>query len=79
MSFPGGSAVKNLPAMKETQETWNRSLDQDDPLEDGMEIHSSIFVWRIPWTEELSRLHTVHRISKSWTGLKRFEHTHTHI
>jgi len=44
MSFPGGSVVKNLPAMKETQETWDWSLDQDDSLEDGMEIHSSIFV-----------------------------------
>ena len=33
MGFPGGSAVKNLPA---TQETWVWSLGQEDPLEDGM-------------------------------------------
>ena len=33
--FPGGSAVKNLPAMKEMQETWIRSLGQEDPLEEG--------------------------------------------
>ena len=41
--------VKNPPAM---QETWVRSLGQKDPLEKGMEIHSGILAWRIPWTEE---------------------------
>ena len=41
--------VKNLPAM---QETWVRSLDWEDPLEVGMATHSTILVWRIPWTEE---------------------------
>ena len=41
--------VKNLPAM---QETWVPSLGREDPLEKGMETHSSILAWRIPWTEE---------------------------
>ena len=41
--------VKNLPA---TQEAWVRSLGQEDPLEKGMAIHSSILAWRISWTEE---------------------------
>ena len=41
--------VKRLPAM---QETWVRSLDREDPLEKGMAAHSSILVWRTPWTEE---------------------------
>ena len=41
--------VKNLPAMQETQA---QSLGQEDPLEKGMAIHSSILAWRIPWTEE---------------------------
>ena len=41
--------AKNLPAM---QETWVQSLDQEDPLEKGMSIHSSILDWRIPRTEE---------------------------
>ena len=45
--------VKNSPAM---QETWVLSLGQEDPLEKGMGTHSSIFAWRIPWTEEPSRL-----------------------
>ena len=31
---------------------WVRSLGWEDPLEKGMETHSSILAWRIPWTEE---------------------------
>ena len=41
--------VKNLPAMQETQV---RSLGQEDSLEESMATHSSVFAWRIPWTEE---------------------------
>ena len=41
--------VKNLPVM---QETWARSLGQQDPLEKEMATHSSILAWEIPWTEE---------------------------
>ena len=39
MGFPSGSAVKNLPAMQEPEETWLRSLGQKDPLEEGMATH----------------------------------------
>ena len=35
---------------------WVQSLGQEDPLEKGMATHSSILAWRIPWTEESSRL-----------------------
>ena len=41
--------VKNLPAM---QDTWIRSLGQEDPLEKGTATHSSLLVWEIPWMEE---------------------------
>ena len=34
------------------QETWVRSLGQEDPLEKEMATHSSILAWRIPWMEE---------------------------
>ena len=44
--------VKNLPAM---QETHVRSLRQQDSLEMGMAIHSSILAWKIPWTKEPGR------------------------
>ena len=46
-------AVKNLPAMQETQV---QPPGQEDPLENGMAIHSSTVAWRISWTEELGRL-----------------------
>ena len=42
--------------MQETQATRVRSLDWEDPLEQGMATHYSILVWRIPWTEEPGRL-----------------------
>ena len=48
--------VKRLPAM---QETWVRSLGQEDPLEKEMAIHSSILAWKIPWTEDPSRLQSM--------------------
>ena len=55
--------VKNLPAM---QETWVRSLGQEDPLEKGMATRSSVLAWGIPWTEEPGGLLS--------TGLKRVGH-----
>ena len=54
--FLGGSVIKNLPAMWETQEALVQSLGREDPLQAGMATHSSITVWRIPWTEELDGL-----------------------
>ena len=48
--------VKNLPAMWETQV---RALSQEDPLEEEMETHSSIFAWEIPWTEEPDGLQSI--------------------
>ena len=41
--------VKNLPAI---QKTWVGSLSWEDSLAKEMATHSSILVWRIPWTEE---------------------------
>ena len=38
--------VKNLPAMRQTQVQF---LGQEDPLEKGMDSHTSILAWRIPW------------------------------
>ena len=65
------SLVKNLPAM---HETWVRFLSKEDPLEKEMATHSSIFAWRIPWTEEPGGLQSM--------GSQRFGHDrvtkHTH-
>ena len=45
--------VKCLPTV---QETWGQSLGQEDPLEKEMATHSSTLAWKIPWTEEHSRV-----------------------
>ena len=47
--------LKNLPAKSET---W-ASLGREDPLEEGIATHSSIFAWRIPWTEKPGRLQSI--------------------
>ena len=48
LGFPGGSAVKNPPTIQEPRETWVLFLSQEDPLEDGMAIQSSIHIWTNP-------------------------------
>ena len=45
--------------MQETQETWIRSLGQEDPLEKEMATHSTTLAWKIPWTEEPSGLQSM--------------------
>ena len=68
--------VKNPPAV---QETWVRSLSWDDPLEEGMAVHSSILAWRIPMDRGAWRA-TVHEVPKSWTRLKRLRtHALAHL
>ena len=48
------------------------SLDQEDSLEEGMAIHSSILAWEIPWTEESGRLqYTGSKESDMIEGLNR--------
>ena len=51
--------VKNLPAVQKMQETWVRSLVQEDKLEKDMATHSSILAWRIPWVEEPGGLQSI--------------------
>ena len=58
--------------MQETQ-VW--FLGQKDPLEEGMGTHSSILVWKVPWTEEPGELQP-QRVAKSQTQLKWLS-THT--
>ena len=55
--------VKCLPTMWETRV---QSLGQEHLLEKEMAIHSNILAWKIPWTEEPSRLQS--------TGLQRVRH-----
>ena len=61
-------AIKNLPAMRKT---WVRPLGWEDPLEEGMETHSSILAWKIP-TDRGAWQVEVHEVAKSQTWLNDF-------
>ena len=63
--FPGGSVVKNLPAM---QKMWTWSLGWENSLEKEMATHSTIFAWESPWTEKPGGLQSMGS-QKSPTGL----------
>ena len=66
--------------MQETQETWVQSLSQEDPLEQEMATHSCIFTWKIPQTEEPSRLQSkeFQRVGHDLAYTCAHTHTHTH-
>ena len=63
LGFPVAQTVKCLPAV---WETWVQSLGWENPLEKEMATHSSTLAWKIPWTEEPSRLRSM--------GSQRVEH-----
>ena len=54
--------------MQELYETWVQSLGPADALKESMETHSSIFAWRISWTEETGELESVRlqRVKHNW-------------
>ena len=52
--------------MQKTEETWVRSLGQEDSLEEEVATHFSILAWEIPWMEEPGELQS--------TGLQRAGH-----
>ena len=56
---------------------WVRSLGWEDPLEEEIATHSSILVWRTPWTEEPGRLLSTG--SESQTGLSALTQKHMRI
>ena len=58
--------VKN-PSVNVGDEDSIRSLGWEDPLEEEMATHSSIFAWQIPWTEDPGELQSIG--SQSWTQL----------
>ena len=68
--------VTSLPAM---QKTVVRFLGQEDPLEKGTATYSSIFAWRIPWTEEPGRLQSMGVQRVGHTEQLTHTHTHTHL
>ena len=61
--FPVGSVVICLP-VQEMQVTQVQSLGEEDPLKEEMGTHSSILVWKIPWTKEPGGIQSIgsHRV-----------------
>ena len=77
-NFPGGTVVKNLPAMQETKGTQIQSLGAEDPLKEDMATHSSILAKKIPWTGIWwATVHRVHAVAKNHTQLSNRTYTHT--
>ena len=60
--------VKNLPTMQETQEMVSSVPGMGRSLEEEMATHSSIFAWRIPWTEKPGGLQSMgsQRVRHDW-------------
>ena len=69
--------VKNSPVKAgDTKGLKVWSPGWKDPLKEGMEIHSSILAWRIPWTEGPGEIQFIefHRVGWDWSDL-----VHTHV
>ena len=79
IDFPGGTVVRNPPAMQEILEAWVWSLGWEDPLEEEMATHSSIFAWKIPWTEEPGGLQSMGSQSLRHNLVTEHARIHLHV
>ena len=76
---PSDSAVRNPPAVQETEEMRVWSLRQEDPMEEEMTTYSNILAREFPWTEEPGGQQSIEGVTQSWTWLSTHTHTHTHV
>ena len=53
---PGGASGKDPTCRCGDVRDRVQPVGGEDPLEEGLAAHSRILAWRIPWTEEPSRL-----------------------
>ena len=51
--------VKNTPANAGDVRDAGLIPELEDPLEEGMETHSNILAWRIPWTDKPGELQSI--------------------
>ena len=63
--------VRNPPANARDVRDSVRSLEQEDPLEEGTGNPLHILAWRVPWTEEPGRLQSIvsHKAGHDWSNL----------
>ena len=59
LSLWASLVAQTVKRLSTVRETWVPSLGWEDPLEKEMAIHSRTLAWKIPWTEEPSRLQTM--------------------
>ena len=59
VASPVAQAVRNLPAMQETQEMWVQSMGQEESLKKEMATHSSVLAWKILQTEKPGKLQSI--------------------
>ena len=52
LGFPHGASGRTCLLIQEMQQIWVQSLVREDPLQEGVAIHSSTLAWRILWPEE---------------------------
>ena len=79
--------AQNLTSFPSMQETCIWPLGREDPLEKGMAAHSSILVWRTPWTEEpggqqsmeLQRVRHDWVTNPSWVYICVYIYTYIHV
>ena len=68
----GGAMLSNFPGkhLSNMRETQFRSLGWEDPLEKEMAIHSGTIAWKIPWTKEPGKLHSMglQRVGDDWAA-----------
>ena len=57
-----------------TQEMWVQSLGREDAMKEEMTTNSSIFAWKIPWTEESGGLQSKGslRVGHDWEGAQKY-------
>ena len=77
MGFPGGTNGKDptCQSRRHKGRGFDRSLCQEDPLEEGVATPSSMLAWRTPWTEEPGGLQSMgsQRVRHNWS-----DPAHTH-
>ena len=70
--FPGCCSAKEPACQcRKCKEMLIPFLGPEDPLEEGMAVHSSILAWRIQWTEEWGGLQSMgsQRVEHDWSNL----------
>ena len=78
MNFPGGSTVKNPPAMQKLEETWVGHLGQEDPLEEGNSNSLQYSCLKNPMDRGACWA-TVHEVKKKLDTIEHLTHKHTKL